>query len=205
MSGDDEKRGQRADWRIRAMARPRRHAPEPLPVTRPALAVRARAVGGYVPKLTKKLFEKFGFSTADLITGWPHIVGPELAVACEPHRVKWPRAAGLHDDSDETSFGRPGAMLVLRVDPARALEIEYQRRLIIDRVNAFFGYKALTEIKIIQSPLVGAGAARRLAPAPPAPPATVAPTSAEVFAVSDPGLQSALARLEASVRRRNPS
>ncbi len=40
---------------------------------------RARVVGAFVPGLTRKSFEKYGFSTATLLTDWAIIVGKELA------------------------------------------------------------------------------------------------------------------------------
>lgn len=200
MTGGEQKRGQASDWRIRAMPRPRRSAERPIPATRPAIPVRARVVGGYVPKLTKKVFEKFGFSTAQLITDWPAIVGDDLARACEPERMKWPRAGGHFDESGEATLGRPGATLILRVDPARALDVEYQRRQIIERVNSFFGYKALAEMRIIQAPLTGT--AHR--PPPTAKPKTAPPPPGKIPGVDDPNLSTALARLQASIRHGKP-
>jgi hypothetical protein len=37
--------------------------------------VPARAVGAFLPRLTRKAFEKYGFSAATLLTDWPAIVG----------------------------------------------------------------------------------------------------------------------------------
>jgi hypothetical protein len=111
--------------------------------------VPAKAVGSFVPALTRKSFEKFGFSTATLITDWAGIAGAELARYSAPERLKWPRGRG-EEDCDE---GRPGAILVLRVDPARALDVEYRARQIIERINAYFGYRAVEAIRIVQAPL----------------------------------------------------
>ena len=41
--------------------------------------VPARTVGSYVPKLTRKAFEKYGFSAATLLTDWALIVGEDIA------------------------------------------------------------------------------------------------------------------------------
>lgn len=168
---------------------------------RPNGGVRARAVGGWVPGLTKKVFEKYGFSTAALITEWGNIVGEQLAAACEPERLKWPRPAGTPDDAGEADVGRPGATLILRVDPARALEVEYQRRQIIERVNVFFGYKALADMRILQAPLLGPTPAAK----PRAMPAVAVSPPPEVAAVEDQALRAALTRLASNVKARNPS
>ena len=42
---------------------------------------------------------------------------------------------------------------MLRVEPARALDIQYKSRLLIDRINAYFGYRAVAEIRLIQMPM----------------------------------------------------
>ena len=42
---------------------------------RPETLFGVKAVGSFVPRLTRKAFEKYGFSAATLITDWPTIVG----------------------------------------------------------------------------------------------------------------------------------
>jgi hypothetical protein len=222
MPPGSESRGNRDAWRQRAAARPRRAAAEPVihyKGPKPNGGVRARAVGSWMPGLTRKAFEKYGFSTAELIVGWTGIVGKDLAAACEPIRLKWPRAVGAYDDTSEADLGRPGATLLLAVDPARALEVEYQRRQIIERVNVFFGYKALSELKIIQTPRntpppggegSGVGGLPRqtegrtptAAGLPPPPPL---PGEGGLAGIEDEGLRKALAGLAANIHRRNSS
>lgn len=113
----------------------------------------AKAVGSFVPQLTKKAFQKYGFSTATLLTDWAAIVGPELAAFSRPERLKWPRNVDAYGDIDQQDSGRPGATLVLRVDGAQALTVQYQSRQIMDRINAYFGYCAVNEIRIMQAPV----------------------------------------------------
>lgn len=152
----------------------------------------AKAVGSFVPKLTQKAFEKYGFSAATLLTDWAQIAGADVAAYTLPERLKWPRAAGA--EGEEGAEGRPGATLVLRVDPARALDVEYKSRQIIERINAYFGYRAVAALRLIQAP-VGASA-----PQGKTEPAT---TRAAVPAAETPGntdpLTRALMRLEAGV------
>lgn len=113
----------------------------------------AKAVGSFVPGLTRKSFEKYGFSTATLLTDWSVIVGRDLASFTLPERLKWPRNVEAFDEVSEDARGRPGATLVLRVDGPRAIEVQYQTGQIIERINAHFGYRAVSEVRFIQAPL----------------------------------------------------
>ena len=126
------------------------------PRRRSAAYVHARAVGAYVPKLTRKAFEKYGFSAATLLTDWAAIVGEEIAGVAVPERLKWPRDVRIREDVEAGAEGRPGAVLVLRVDPARALDVEYKGRQILERINGYFGYRAIAELRILQAPLAQA-------------------------------------------------
>lgn len=113
-----------------------------------------KAVGSFVPRLTKKVMEKYGFSTAALLTDWATIVGSDLALHTRPNKLKWPRAVETYGDTPAEQSGRPGAMLFLRVDAARALDVQYKGRQIIDRINSYFGYRAIAELRIEQVPMV---------------------------------------------------
>ncbi len=97
-------------------------------------------MGSFVPGLTKKAFEKHGFAAATLLTDWETIVGRELASYTVPERLKWPRMTGSTEADPDGP--RPGGTLHLRVDPARALDVEYRARQIAERINAYFGYRA---------------------------------------------------------------
>jgi hypothetical protein len=82
---------------------------------------------------------------------------------------------------------------VLRVDAAKALDIQYRAAQIIERINAYLGYAAVAQLRLIQAPM----------PAPqPAPvhrPRTE-PLTREVAGITDAGLRDALARLGAEIR-----
>jgi hypothetical protein len=154
----------------------------------------AKAVGSFVPGLTRKAFEKYGFSAATLITDWPTIAGKELAAFTAPERLKWPRSVRSSDD-DQADSGRPGATLVLRVDPARALNVQYESRQIVERINAYFGYAAIAELRILQAPVT---APLQTASQPAR--ATPKPLAQEVASIADAALREALGRLGAGVR-----
>jgi hypothetical protein len=191
---------------------PRRPPTGPLPRPREAIGFArgrasplsgAKAVGSFLPALTRKVFEKYGFSTATLITDWGMIVGGELAAYTAPERIKWPSAvASPNAQAAAPGPGRRGATLVLRVDGGRGLDVQHKARQIIERINAHFGYAAVATLRLVQGPI----GARPVAPRPsmwtPAQAATLpAPRFAEVAQIADPRLREALARLGAEVKR----
>jgi hypothetical protein len=191
--------------------------PAPLPrgtigfARRPAAV---KAVGSFLPGLTAKAFQKFGFTTAQLVMDWATIVGRDLAGVSVPERLKWPPRPANADAVDGGRPERRGATLVLRVDGARALDIHYKSRQLLERVNAYFGYAAVTELRLLQAPLparLPPGPARDPASTRQAAAATVEPrvqalappgtqSGAEIGAgISDAALRRALARLAAHV------
>ena len=110
-----------------------------------------RAVGSFVPKITTKVFEKYGFHSAEIMTNWARVAGADIAAWTEPERIRWPRTPAV--ETEDNAGGRQGATLVLRVDPARALDIEYRAHEITERINRYFGYRAVETLKIVQAPL----------------------------------------------------
>jgi len=154
-----------------------------------------KALGSFLPRLTRKAFEKYGFSAATLITDWGTIAGKELAAFTAPERLKWPRSVDRSDDDvDPAHKGRPGATLVLRVDAARALDVQYNARQIIERINAYFGYAAIAELRILQAPVAAPHQERR------EPRSAPTPLTTEVASVTDAALRDALGRLGAGIR-----
>ncbi|MCH9808803.1 MAG: DciA family protein [Alphaproteobacteria bacterium] len=169
-----------------------------------------KSVGSFVPRLAQKAFEKYGFSTVALLTDWPAIIGPDLAKCTKPEKLKWPRKVAIRDDVEIGCEGRPGATLILRVEPARALDVQYSTTQIVDRINSYFGYRAVADLRLQQVPLdIGQRRSSRLAPPPPAPrpqgsgQGTELPpdrdASARIAAVADEKLRSSLERLQAGI------
>jgi hypothetical protein len=163
--------------------------------------VSAKAVGSFVPRLTRKAMEKFGFSTAALLTDWSAIVGPDLAHFTKPHKLKWPKGVETWGETPADQAGRPGAMLILSVDAARALEVQYKTRQIIERINAYFGYRAVAEMRIEQVPTaarVPAAGPRGVVQAKPWAPRP----SVDLGQVADERLRAALERIQKGIERR---
>jgi hypothetical protein len=176
---------------------------------RPSPLYGVKAVGSFLPALTRKVFEKYGFSTAALITDWGMIVGRELASYTAPERLKWPNGAATPNArAGAPAPGRLGATLLLRVDGGKSLDVQYKARQIVERINAHFGYAAVAALRLVQGPVGGeplpaslpetSGVQSPVKPAALPPPGRLA---AEVAQIADPRLREALAWLAAEVER----
>ncbi len=80
-----------------------------------------------------------GLAEAMLLTDWHMVVGPQLAPGCQPVRL-----AGAGDDR--------GGVLTVHVGGAQALELQHSAPQLIERINGFFGYPAVTRLRLIQAP-----------------------------------------------------
>lgn len=101
-----------------------------------------RAVGQSVEKLTKPIFGRRGFAGAGVVTDWKAIVGEHLARHTQPDRIS-------HDGPK-----RIDGTLHLRVDSASlATELVYLEPQLIERINTFFGYKAVARLRLVNGPI----------------------------------------------------
>ena len=164
----------------------------------------AKAVGSFVPRLTRPAFEKFGFSAATLITDWATIVGSDIARYARPERLKWPKRLGYQPEGgDDGERGRPGATLMLAVEAGRALDAQYKGAQIVERINAYFGYRAISDLRIVQVASLDAGGGDLAAVPAQHPPRKIVPSAATtppvVASVTDDGLRAALERMAAGL------
>lgn len=145
-----------------------------------------RAIAAEVPRIAAAVLGKRGFGEAQLLAEWAAIMGPGLADHVSPDKLSFSRGE------------RREGTLRLRVAPGVALEVQHREPQLIERINAFFGYRAVARLVLVQGP-----PARAPEPAPPAPrPLVRAEAQAldrRLATIEDPGLRDALRRLGAAV------
>jgi hypothetical protein len=144
-------------------------------------------LGKHFKALASAALSKRGFQQGDLIAHWDVIAGDALAAISAPSSIKWPRAT-----MEDT--GR-AASLVVVCNPGCALDVQYQSMALIERVNQFFGYRAITTVKVIQASQVVTRAARKRQFAATA----SANVKAKTATIDDQNLRQALERLGAHV------
>jgi hypothetical protein len=160
---------------------------EPFAVNKPRPA---RPLATLAQGVLQETFAKQGFASTELVTRWQEIAGPDIAAHAEPIKIRWPRA--IEGEQPEP------ATLVLRVEGPTAIEIQHLSGVIIERVNRFFGWKAIGQIALRQAPLTR----REIRKARQADPETTARLAETLTEVSDDDLRLALARLGAAVKQK---
>ncbi|MDO8605518.1 MAG: DUF721 domain-containing protein [Phaeospirillum sp.] len=160
---------------------------KPAPAKQPPKSDDDRRVYGMVSiavpsqRVTRPVFGKHGFAGGALVVDWPAIVGSAIASHAMPIRIRFP--------PKERSEGT----LVVKVDSgAFALEVQHLEPLILERINGYFGWKAVARLKLMQGPLPEAPHKAK----PPPPKAELdAGTLARLAEVEDPDLREVLTRL----------
>ena len=145
--------------------------------------------------LAKAAFQRHGFASEQLISQWDVIVGPQFAGFCAPDKITWPKTA-------VESARKLGGTLVIRAVAGRGLELQYDAARIIERVNQFLGYGAITSLKIMQNGYVPA--VQKPAPA------AIKPEARQAWAnkiedIADVELKAALLRLSAHAAPNGPA
>ena len=137
-----------------------------------------RPAGSLIGKLVSPAFRRQGFAEADIVTKWPLIVGPLLADHSLPERLR---------------SGADGGTLIVTVEGAYGLELQHLQSVIIDRINSYFGFKAVNRLNLKQAPLAAIKAARRKVEEPA--PAAMEDAAQEIDPATDGDLADALKRL----------
>ena len=88
-----------------------------------------------IPKTLKKHLRRGGYNYSNIVDNWTNMVSKKISDACYPTTVKMGKEM------------RNGT-LVLNVIHGKELEVEYEKKDIIDKINSFFGYNCIGNIKL---------------------------------------------------------
>ena len=114
----------------------------------------AKPIADLMPQIGRTAFRRFGFVQSSVVSRWPEIVGEAHAKVCAPEMIRFPPG--------EKSDG----IMELVVIPAHAPLIQHVIPEIMERVNRFFGYRAVARIKLRQGAVKPPQASQRVV-APP--------------------------------------
>ena len=106
----------------------------------PTLIQGLRPFSSSIPKTLKKHLKKGGYNYSNIVDNWTKMVSKKISDACYPVTVKMGK--NMRDGN-----------LFLNVIHGKELEVEYDKKEIMDKINSFFGYKCISHVtlKIIQN------------------------------------------------------
>ena len=88
-----------------------------------------------LPQGLKKLLKKGSYNFSNIVDNWVKMVGKDISNACYPSTIKMGK---------EMNNG----ILILNVIHGNELTVEYGKQEIIDKINSFFGFKCIKEVKL---------------------------------------------------------
>ena len=94
-----------------------------------------RPFGNTLPRGLKGILKKNGYNYSEIISKWNMLVGKDIAQYAYPKSIKMKK---------RDSHG----ILVLAIKRGDEINVEYSKKNIIDKINSYFGYKLISEIKI---------------------------------------------------------
>lgn len=151
------------------------------------------SVGRAVAGLARRALDKRGFVDASIINQWPQIAGELIGRHSLPDRIIFSR-----------DRARPGSLHLILDNGALATEVIHFEPILLERINRFFGFRAVGNIKIIHGPLPKSTKRVR----PPLPPLAAdarGHIEQSLATVGDDELKDALGRLGEHVARRRAS
>lgn len=95
-----------------------------------------------IKNLTQSALGKHGFVQVELLSHWEEILGQELAYGVKPVTIVFPAKERNN-----------GTLKVRTAGGAFALLFEHQKNQVIEKINTYFGYPAVCQIKIEQDAL----------------------------------------------------
>ena len=94
-----------------------------------------RSFKNSLPKNVKKILNKKGFAYSEILNRWNYLVGNEISKVSFPKTFK------------PNGKNAPGT-LIISVQRGNEISVEFNKNTIIEKINSFFGYKILNNIRL---------------------------------------------------------
>jgi len=94
-----------------------------------------RSFKNSLPKNVKKILNKKGFVLSEILNRWNYLVGNEISKISFPKTFK------------PNGKNAPGT-LIISVQRGNEISVEFNKNTIIEKINSFFGYKILNNIRL---------------------------------------------------------
>ena len=94
-----------------------------------------RSFKNSLPKSVKKILNKRGFVYSEILNRWNYLVGNEISKVSFPKTFK------------PSGKNAPG-ILIISAQRGNEINIEFSKNTIIEKINGFFGYKILNNVRL---------------------------------------------------------
>ena len=94
-----------------------------------------RSFGNTLPRGVRGILKKNGYNYAEIISKWNLLMGKDISNFSYPKSIKMTK-------------GNNNGILVISVKRGNELNIEYSKKKIIDKINSYFGYRLINEVKL---------------------------------------------------------
>ena len=94
-----------------------------------------RSFGNTLPRGVRGILKKNGYNYSEIISKWNMLVGKNISDFSYPKSIKMTK---------ENNNG----ILVLGVKRGNEINIEYSKNEIINKINSYFGYRLINEVKL---------------------------------------------------------
>jgi len=94
-----------------------------------------RSFGNSLPRGVKGILKKNGYNYSEIISKWKTLLGKDISDHALPKSIKMKN-------------GTTNGTLIVSVKRGNEIDIEYSKQIIIDKINSYFGYKLINEIRI---------------------------------------------------------
>ena len=94
-----------------------------------------RPFGNTLPRGVRGILKKNGYNYSEIVSKWNILVGEDISNCSYPKSIKMKK--GDHNGT-----------LVLGIKRGEEINIEYSKGEIIRKINSYFGYKLINEIKL---------------------------------------------------------
>jgi len=88
-----------------------------------------------LPHGLKKILKKGNYNFSNIVDNWAKMVGKDLSSTCYPSTIKMGKKMS-------------NGTLILNVIHGNELTVEYGKQEIMDKINSFFGFKCIKEVKL---------------------------------------------------------
>ena len=94
-----------------------------------------RSFGATLPRGVKGILKKNGYNYSEIISKWSMLVGKDISNCSYPKSIKMKK-------------GNSNGTLVIQIKRGDEIQVEYAKKEIMDKINGYFGYKLINEVKL---------------------------------------------------------